>query len=133
VVVNVIGTAVAFTILVVTANTMSMAVRERRTEIAVLKTLGFSSGLVMALVLSEALLIGLLGGALGLVLSRGMIGILPKLPFLGDAVARFPNLGLSIDSALFGFVVALALSLAAGFVPAMVAFRARITNMLRTV
>jgi ABC-type lipoprotein release transport system permease subunit len=47
---NTIGMAVAFTILLVTANTMSMAVRERRTEIAVLKTLGFSGGLVMALV-----------------------------------------------------------------------------------
>ena len=40
---NGIGLAVSFTILLVTANTMSMAVRERRTEIAVLKTLGFSS------------------------------------------------------------------------------------------
>ena len=40
---NGIGLAVTFTILLVTANTMSMAVRERRTEIAVLKTLGFSS------------------------------------------------------------------------------------------
>src|SRR5260221_8242540 len=40
---NFIGLAVAFTILLVTANTMSMAVRERRKEIAVLKTLGFPS------------------------------------------------------------------------------------------
>ena len=48
---NTVGLAVAFTILLVTANTMSMAVRERRTEIAVLKTLGFSGGLVMTLVI----------------------------------------------------------------------------------
>jgi putative ABC transport system permease protein len=130
---NLIGTAVAFTILLVTANTMSMAVRERRTEIAVLKTLGFSSGLVMALVLSEALLIGILGGALGLLLGRGMIGVLPSLPIIGDAIAGFPNLGLSLDIALFGFAVAIVLSVAAGFFPAMVAFRARITSMLRTV
>ena len=40
---NAIGLAVTFTILLVTANTMSMAVRERRTEIAVLKTLGFTA------------------------------------------------------------------------------------------
>ena len=51
---NGIGLAVTFTILLVTANTMSMAVRERRTEIAVLKTLGFGSGLVMGLILGEA-------------------------------------------------------------------------------
>ena len=62
---NGIGLAVAFTILLVTANTMSIAVRERQQEIAVLKTLGFSSGLVMTLILSEALLIGALGGAGG--------------------------------------------------------------------
>jgi hypothetical protein len=44
---NGIGLAVAFTILLVSRNTMSMAVRERRTEIGVLKTLGFSSAQVM--------------------------------------------------------------------------------------
>ncbi len=62
---NGIGLAVAFTILLVTANTMSMAVRERRTEIAVLKTLGFSSRHVMGFVVGEALVLGVLGGALG--------------------------------------------------------------------
>ena len=62
---NAIGMAVAFTILLVTANTMSMAIRERRTEIAVLKTLGYPSALVLALVLGEALVIGLLGSGLG--------------------------------------------------------------------
>ena len=55
---NGIGLAVAFTILLVTANTMSIAVRERQQEIGVLKTLGFPSGLVMALILIEALLLG---------------------------------------------------------------------------
>ena len=47
VLINGIGLAVCFTILLVTANTMSMAVRERRREIAVLKTVGFGSGQVM--------------------------------------------------------------------------------------
>ena len=58
---NGIGLAVAFTILLVTANTMSIAVRERQQEIGVLKTLGFPSGLVMALILIEALLMGVHG------------------------------------------------------------------------
>jgi len=130
---NGIGTAVAFTILLVTANTMSMAVRERRTEIAVLKTLGFSSGLVMALILGEALALGILGGGLGVFLSRGMIKALPSLPFIGDAVRGFPDLGLSPKVAGLGFGVALFLGLAAGFVPAFLAYRARITEMLRQV
>jgi len=130
---NGIGTAVAFTILLVTANTMSMAVRERRKEIAVLKTLGFSSALVMMLILAEALLLGILGGGLGIFLSRGMIQVLPKLPLIGDAVRGFPDLGLSPEVAGLGFGVALFLGLAAGFVPAFLAYRARITEMLRQV
>ena len=44
---------------------MSMAIRERRTEIAVLKTLGFPSALVLALVLGEALVIGIIGSGAG--------------------------------------------------------------------
>ena len=91
---NVIGMAVAFTILLVTANTMSIAVRERQQEIAVLKTLGFSSGLVMTLILSEALLLGLMGGLLGILFARGIIAVLVNVPFLGDVLRGFPSLGL---------------------------------------
>jgi putative ABC transport system permease protein len=130
---NGIGLAVTFTILLVTANTMSMAVRERRTEIAVLKTLGFGSRLVMALVLAEAVLLGILGGGVGLGLSALMIKALPQIPYIGDAVRSFPNLGLSVPVGALGFGVALFLGLAAGFVPALGAYRARITDMLRTV
>jgi putative ABC transport system permease protein len=130
---NGIGIAVSFTILLVTANTMSMAIRERRTEIAVLKTLGFSSALVLALVLGEALLLGALGGGLGIALSRGMIKALPSLPFIGDAVRGFPNLGLSPTVGGLGFGVALLLGFAAGLAPALAAYRAKITDMLRTV
>jgi putative ABC transport system permease protein len=128
---NSIGLAVTFTILLVTANTMSMAVRERRTEIAVLKTLGFGSQLVMALVLGEALVLGALGGVLGIAGGRLMIGVLVYLPFIGDAVRGFPELGLSPLLAVMGFGLALLLGFVAGFVPALGAYRARITDMLR--
>src|SRR5262249_44622075 len=73
---NSIGLAVSFTILLVTANTMSMAVRERRTEIAVLKTLGFGSGRVMGLILAEALFLGALGGGLGILSSQGLMSMI---------------------------------------------------------
>jgi len=130
---NVIGMAVAFTILLVTANTMSIAVRERQQEIAVLKTLGFSSGLVMALILSEALLLGLMGGLLGIFISRAIVAGLKSVPFLGDILRGFPNLGLSPAIAALGVGVALLLGLLAGFVPALLAYRARITEALRQV
>jgi putative ABC transport system permease protein len=131
---NGIGLAVAFTILLVTANTMSIAVRERQQEIGVLKTLGFPSGLVMALILIEALLLGLIGGALGLVFAGLMIRALPNIPFgVGDVVRQFPGLGLSPKIVSYGLGVALALGLLAGFIPALLAYRARITEVLRQV
>jgi len=128
-----IGFAVSFTILLVTANTMSMAVRERRTEIAVLKTLGFPSRLVMGLVLGEALVLGTLGGGLGILLGQFAIKALPSIPFVGDAVAAYPNLGLTPTVAVLGMSLSLSLGLLAGFVPALGAYRARIAETLRTV
>jgi len=130
---NGIGLAVAFTILLVTANTMSIAVRERRQEIAVLKTLGFSSGLVMTLIISEALLLGLTGGLIGILLSRAMISVLVNFPFIGDVLRGFPSLGLSPQIASFGLGIALLLGLLAGFFPALLAYRSRITEALRQV
>jgi putative ABC transport system permease protein len=128
-----IGTAVIFTILVVTANTMSMAVRQRRKEIAVLKTLGFGSELVMALVLGEALALGTAGGLVGVALGQLTIRALPGVPVVGWAVQHVPSLGLSPAVAVGGCGLALLLSLAAGLAPAAVAYRGRITDLLRSV
>ena len=132
---NGIGVAVTFTILLVVANTMSIAVRERRKEIGVLKTLGFTSGQVMGLIVAESLLIGVLGGALGLAGSQGLMYMLTHAPGIKDALA---GLGLSELTlrplvAALGFGVAIFLGFAAGFLPALSAYRARITDMLRTV
>jgi len=132
---NGIGLAVSFTILLVTANTMSMAVRERRTEIAVLKTLGFSSAKVMGLVVAEALLLGVLGGALGIGGSQGIMWALTHTPGLKDALSGIglSELNLRPLVALLGFGVSLFLGFAAGLAPALGAYRSRITDMLRTV
>lgn len=132
---NGIGLAVTFTILLVVANTMSIAVRERRKEIGVLKTLGFTSGQVMGLVVAESLLIGVIGGVIGIAGSRGIMWLLTHAPGISEALA---GLGLSEITlqplvAILGFAVALFLGFAAGFVPALSAYRARITDMLRTV
>ncbi len=128
---NAVGLAVAFTILLVTANTMSMAVRERRTEIAVLKTLGFSGTLVMVLVLGEALTLGVLGGAAGILMAIGLVGNLASLPFMGLLLGNFPTLTVSPGVAAVTFSLAVVLGTAAGFVPALTAYRSRITEMLR--
>lgn len=64
--------AVTFTILLVSANTLSMSIRERTREVGVLKTLGFTPGEIMRLVIGEASFIGLAGGVLGCVLAGGL-------------------------------------------------------------
>jgi len=132
---NGIGIAVTFTILLVVANTMSIAVRERRTEIAVLKTLGFTSGRVMALVVAESLLLGLFGGALGVGSARGLLWLLTHVPGIRDMLAGIGLAEVSLQPVVvaLGFGVALFLGFAAGIVPALGAYRARITDMLRTV
>ena len=58
--------AVFFTLLLLTGNTMAQAVRERIPELAVLKTIGFTNGSVLALVLAESVLLVVLGGVIGL-------------------------------------------------------------------
>ena len=110
---------------------MSMAVRERQKEIAVLKTLGFSSSLVMSLILTEALALGVLGGGLGILIAQGLVANLANLPFMGLALGNFPSLTVSPIVASLTFIAAVSLALLAGLVPAIGAYRARITEMLR--
>jgi putative ABC transport system permease protein len=130
---NAIGLAVTFTILLVTANTMSMAVRERRKEVAVLKTLGFTGTLVLALVLGESLVLGVAGGTLGLLLGSLSISALQNAPVLGSVLTFYPNIGLTARVAALGMSLALVLALMAGLVPAMLAYRSKVTEMLREV
>ena len=131
VLINGIGLTVCFAILLVTANTMSMTVRERRTEIAVLKTLGFTSAEVLGLVVTEALIIGLAGGVLGVAGTASIIWML-------DHVAEgtwfgFAGMELRPVIAAYGVGLALALGLAAGLTPAWGAYRARVAETLRGV
>jgi putative ABC transport system permease protein len=128
---NTVGMAVAFAILLVTANTMSMAVRERRTEIAVLKTLGFSGTLVMTLVMAEALALGVMGGLVGIGLAQVTVGYMTQLPFMGFILGNLNGVSISPLVAAITFSIAAGLGVAAGFVPAFGAYRARITDMLR--
>jgi putative ABC transport system permease protein len=132
---NGIGLAAAFTMLLVTANTMSMALRERRTEIAVLKTLGFSGGRVMALILGEALLLGVAGGAVGVGGTQAALWIVSGVPAMKEVLAGFRLSGLALRPwvGALGFGAALVLGLAAGFLPARAAYRSRITDILRAV
>jgi putative ABC transport system permease protein len=110
---------------------MSMAVRERRTEIAVLKTLGFSSRRVMGLIVTEAAVLSGAAGVLGVSLARLLVTNIDDIPFLGAALGQFPPLELPLPLALGMVALSTALGLAAGLVPAWNAYRAPIVDTLR--
>ena len=116
--------AVFFTILLVAANTMSQAVRERTEEIGVLKAMGFTNGLVLVLVLMESCFIAMLGGLVGLGLAW-MIASSDPIPTI------IPTLNLPTRDVITGALIAVALGLIAGAVPAIQAMRLQIATALR--
>jgi len=118
--------AVFFTMLLVTANTMAQSVRERTNEIGVLKTLGFTNAGVLGLVLSESVLVTVLGGVLGLT-AAWWLGV----QFEPIFRQYLPGFQLPRQAIVTGGVYMLALGLAAGAVPAAQAMRLQIVEALR--
>ena len=117
--------AVLFSILLVTANTMAQAVRERTSELAVLKTLGFSNGLVLTLVLAESLFMALVGGGLGLGIAWALIS---RGSFNNAFLPLFILRGRDV---VIGVMLCGVLGMLAGALPAASAMRLRITDALR--
>jgi putative ABC transport system permease protein len=123
-----IGAVVFFTLLLVTGNTMAISVRERTSELAVLKAIGYSDRAVLFFVLAESLAIALFGGLLGLLLA------IVATPVLATALASMlPNLVLPASVLAIGLVVALIVGVAAGLLPGIGAMRMRVVNALRRV
>jgi putative ABC transport system permease protein len=123
---SIIIAAVFFTIILLTGNTMSQALRERIPELAVLKTLGFTDGTVSALVLGEAVVLCLAGGLLGVGMAfivRGAIA-----PVLESFIGAFDFTAATIATA---FALAAAIGLLIGLLPALSARRLTIVDALR--
>lgn len=120
-----ITAVVMFFILFVAGNAMAQSIRERTNELAVLKTLGFSEGLILVLVLLESVTIAVVGGGLGLAAAWAIIaqgdptnGMLPAF--------YFPMRDLAI-----GIGLVLLLGIGTGLLPAMQARRLKIVTALR--
>jgi putative ABC transport system permease protein len=123
-----IGVVVFFTLLLVTGNTMAISVRERTSELAVFKAIGFSDRAILFFVLAESLVIALIGGLLGLLLA------LLAVPALAKALnGLLPTLILAPTVLLLGLVVAIAVGLISGLLPGISAMRMRVVNALRRV
>jgi putative ABC transport system permease protein len=124
-----ISAAVMFTILLVSANTMAMSVRERVREVGVLKTLGFTPGTILGLILSEACAISLAGGAIGFLLSTVLIGGVQKSP-AGGFLPPIPPYQPAVATACI--VTAAVIGLVSSLVPALAASRTPIVQALRS-
>ena len=117
--------AVLFTMMLVAANTMAQSVRERTSEVGVLKTLGFSNAAILLLVLAESVLIAVIGGGLGLLVAWMFVqqgdptgGMLP--------IFVLPSRDVAIGAALI-----VGLGIVAGLLPAVTAMQLKITDALR--
>lgn len=121
-----VAAAVLFTMLLVTANTMGQSIRERISEIGVMKTLGFSGAGVTTMVLGEAILVTAIGGYIGLALAA-LVG-----EGMGEAMAQFfPVLGMPASTWIIGTVLIVVLGGLAAAVPCTQAARLKIVDALR--
>jgi putative ABC transport system permease protein len=126
--IRVVSFVVVFIILAVMANTMAMTARERLSEYATLKALGFAPGYVAALVLGESLAIALAGGLLGIACT------FPVAAWFGTQTGTlFPVLAVSPATVAMQLGCALAVGVAAALLPGRRAARVRIVEGLRAI
>jgi len=128
-----ISVIIAFVILLIAGNTMAMAARERVTEIAVMRTIGYQKGTILGLILAESLLLSAVGGLLGLGVFVAVF------PFFKRGLLYSPMAGFAAGMKIFpgvliaGFAVTLLVGLFAGLVPAVRSAQRSITDGLREV
>jgi putative ABC transport system permease protein len=120
--------AVVFAVLLVVTNTMAMSIRERTTEIAVLRALGFRTNRLLLMLTAEAALIAASGTAVGCVLAAFACQWIERYR-IGGAMEM--NLRTDIPTVTITLSVALAISLASTLVPAFRATRTNIAQALR--
>jgi putative ABC transport system permease protein len=116
---------VFFTLLLLSGNTMMQAVRERTSELAVMKTIGFSSHSVLAMVLAESVLLLLLGGVIGLGLAMLAVGGMQTA--MGGGV---PMSTIGADIWIRGVLLMVVIGLLVGALPGLRAMRLNIVDAL---
>jgi len=121
----VVCAAVTFTILLVSANTVAMSVRERTREMAILRTLGYAPAEIMQVVLGESVFIALIGGLFGVALAKVLTLVMAAFDPYGQGMPFHWEAGLIV--AVFAVVIGLLSAL----VPAWFASRRNIVESLR--
>ncbi|MFM7273107.1 MAG: ABC transporter permease [Gammaproteobacteria bacterium] len=124
----IIGSVVSaafFTILLIVGNSMMLSIRERTTEIAVLKTIGFRSARIFRMVLAESLFLSICGGVAGIVLAALALGALSS-----ALASTLPDLALGRREVLQAMLIMLGLGLVTGLLPALAAMRLNVVTAL---
>jgi putative ABC transport system permease protein len=125
-----ISVVVVFTILLVTAATMGMSIRERTSELGILKSLGFTSGLIVALLVGESMIIALSGWLIGCVGARILYG---QVNMSGMTAGFFTVLRVQPNVIAGGFLLSIMVAVLTAGVPAWRASRLNIAEALRHV
>jgi lipoprotein-releasing system permease protein len=118
---KIIAFAVSITIIIVAGfgiyNIMNMTVNEKIKEIAILKALGFDGADVIQIFLTQAVIIGLLGGATGLILGYGIATAVSLVPF---KVGNMNSLPMTFESSdyITAFTFGVLITFIAGYLPA---------------
>jgi putative ABC transport system permease protein len=120
--------AVVFATLLVSANTMAMSIRERTREVALLKTLGFTRGTVLALFMGESVSLAAVGGLLGSIAASGLVYVMARSPQMGLFLT---GVTFNLPTMLVAVLVAATVGLVSSFVPAFNASRGNIVEGLR--
>lgn len=116
--------AVFFTLVLLTGNTMSQAIRERIPELAVLKTIGFTNATVLGMVLTESLLLLVTGGTIGLLCAKAM------LPVMAEVSGGQLDLPMTTKTQWIGAGLMVGIGVAVGLPPALRAMRLKIVDAL---
>ena len=125
-----IGFAVVFSLVLVAGNALAMALRERTTEVAVLKAIGFGKPLVLFLVLAEAMVVAGLGGFLGALGAKFFFDAVDAARYSGGFL---PFFYVPWSTALTGLGLALVIGFLSGVVPAVRAAQTPVVKGLRKV
>jgi putative ABC transport system permease protein len=118
--------AVVFTTLLVCANTMAMSVRERTREVALLRTLGFTRGRILRLLLSESIAVALIGGIIGVIFGTLVIRGMAR-PGIGLPV----SMHMTAETGLVVMLVAAFVGLVSALIPSYRASHLGIVEGLR--
>ena len=124
-----LGFIVVLTIGLVAANTAAMSIRERRGEIAVMRSMGFPSRTILSLLLTESVLIGLIGGVIGC----GSAYIVLKVFSIGNVGGPLGTIRMPPAVLVETLVASALIGLFSAMVPASSAARRNIVDALRTV